>query len=941
MQKKSDVSDPSDAIQTIDLYGVRTNNLKNFTCHIPMNRMTILTGVSGSGKSSLAFDTLYAEGQRRFLESMSAYVRMFLHEMPKPPVDRVEHCLPAIALRQQSSFDHPRSTVCTVTEMLLHIAQLYSVFGEQKCIKCGNRVASDTPAEIARRLNAFGRRLKIVLYAEVKLCEGETAAQRLSALAAGGYQRLWMDEKVVELSDANPEILLDAKAFYVLVDRLIYNPEKGIEGRFSEALEDAFDLGGNCAHVDILDPDSTIHLTFDKRLTCRHCGTVHPKLRPESFDPNSTLGACPMCTGFGMVSGIDWSRVFLPHLSLEADAVIPFRTPRTYDRKFKLLSFCKRQKIPTHVPISSLSTEQLELIKFGKAPFLGVNGYFTHLMAHSNKFTSRIQLARFRGYTPCPECHSSGIGETARHVFIADKTIADVLPMTVAQARAFFESLDAHAIEAAGVKSSLEAILLRLRTLEGVGLDYLTLNRRSKTLSGGEAQRLYLSCGLGRGLSDTLYVLDEPTAGLHPNDTKKLIDVMKSLQKMGNTLVVVEHDTDVIQSADHVVELGPCGGENGGHIIFEGNVAALVKSDTPTGKMLRSPRRNFSAETLLTPASQWISIAHATLHNLNDVSIDIPCKKFVAIAGVSGSGKSTLIHEVLYHHWLVTYAKHDDTDDENTDDAILPVAQAMIRGLDAFDDVIMMEQGALGRSTRACVATMTKAFTAIRTLFAEQPLARKRLMTAGTFSFNSPVGACQTCSGLGTKTIEMMFLNDLTIPCPTCHGKRFQQEVLDVTFNDKNIADILSMTVDEAADFFKAYRGIHKTLHTLSDVGLGYIRLGQSTSTLSGGEFQRLRLSTYLDTDNAEMAKTLFIFDEPTVGLHMQDVACLLHALDRLVEKGASVLVIEHNLDLIAHADYVIELGPGGGPKGGNIIFKGTPKDLARADTPTGRALKN
>ena len=905
-----------------------------------MRQMTVLTGVSGSGKSSLAFDTLYAEGQRRFLESMSTYARMFLDEMPKPPLDRVENCLPAIALRQQSSFDHPRSTLATVTELLVYLAQFFTHMATQHCPKCGGIVGRDTDLVIGERLSAFGRKLKLVVYAEITLAEGETAAQRLSALAVGGYQRLWMNHQIVELSQGDVETLLDTKVFPVLVDRISFKPETGIDGRFSEALEDAFGLGDDRIKIDIIDPDSVQTITFDRRNTCRNCGCIYPKLRPENFDPNSTLGACPVCTGFGSVSGIDWNRVINPSLSIEDDAIIALRTPTTFSRKMQLIGFCERQRIPIDIPFCELTPEQQELVKFGKPPYKGVMGYFEMLQSKNTNFSARIQLARFRGYTPCVSCEGSGISDVARHIDLNGHNFADILRMTVSEALEFFESFSAEHVKAAGCFTPWEAILLRLRTLNGVGLGYLTLNRKSKTLSGGECQRLHLSCGLGRGLTDTLYVLDEPTAGLHPTDSLKLIGVMKQLQEIGNTLVVVEHDPDVIQNADHVIELGPGGGEGGGQIIFEGDVKSLEKSQTPTGSMLRNEARTIPFSDKLR-ASRTLTIENASIHNLKNIKVTIPLGQLVTIAGVSGSGKSTLIHDVLYQSWLMRNPGQDAESDSSTEESLEIDATAQIRGFEQFDEVVMMQQGASGRSLRACVATMSKAFTEIRQLFARQPEAVERDMTPSWFSFNAQQGRCPECEGIGMKTIEMMFLNDLSIQCPVCGGKRYIPEVLAIEYRGKSIHDVLEMTVSEACEFFSDYHGITSSLKTLCDVGLGYIRLGQATSTLSGGEFQRVRLATYLERATSNNAKTLFIFDEPTVGLHMQDVSDLLTALHRLVAHQASVIVIEHNLDLICQSNHVIELGPCGGPGGGRVIFSGTPAELAKSDTPTGRALAN
>lgn len=927
---------------TIDLKGVRTNNLKNISVRIPMRKLTVLTGVSGSGKSSLAFDTLYAEGQRRFLESMSTYVRMFLDEMPKPPVDKIENCLPAIALRQQSSFDHPRSTISTVTELLVHLAQLYANMAEFRCPACGGLVGKDTDAEIEQKLRAFDRRFKLILYVELPCSEGESAAQRLTALATNGYQRLWLDGRIVDLSSGDVETLLDLRTIPVLVDRLVFRPETGLDGRFSEALEEAFRLGDDRIKIDILD-DAPQTLVFDRRNTCRECHRQYPTLRPENFDPNSTLGACPVCTGFGKVSGIDWKRVINPALPLMNDAVIPLRTPKTYARKEQLLAFCARQKLPIDKPFSELTEEQQMLVKFGKPPYKGVMGYFEYLQSQK-KFTARIQLARFRGYTPCEACAGSGMSDIARHARVCGKFFSDLMPMTVSEALAFLESIPREAIEATGSLTPWESALLRLRTMHGVGLGYLALNRKSKTLSGGECQRLHLSCGLGRGLTDTLYVLDEPTAGLHPADSLKLIRVMKQLRDIGNTLVVVEHDADVIREADNLIELGPCGGENGGHIIFQGALEDLIRSDTPTGHMLRSEARTkLTSKGLNT--GKFLTIEHATIHNLKDLTVRIPLQQIVTVVGVSGSGKSTLVHDVLYQNWLMHNAASGDftPDEENEDEdkAEETDTGAVISGFEAFDEVIMMSQKPLGRSSRACVATMTRAFTGIRQIFSEQPQAVSANMTAGWFSFNVGYGRCPECEGIGVKTIEMMFLNDLTVPCPHCGGRRFIPEVLAIRYKGKNISDVLDMTVSEARNFFEEYPSIANPLQTLCDIGLGYVRLGQSTATLSGGEFQRLCIANYLERATRDNARTLFIFDEPTVGLHMQDIENLNIALQRLIARRASVIVIEHNLDLIAQSHHVIELGPEGGPNGGHLLFEGSPKDLSKQDTPTGRALAN
>lgn len=928
---------PRDAIV---LRGVKTNNLQDITCSIPQRAITVLTGVSGSGKSSLAFDTLYAEGQRRFLESMSTYVRMFLSEMPKPPMDSIENCLPAIALRQQSSFEHPRSNVSSVSELWVYVAQLFANAANFSCPACGGVVESDNNKHIVERLEAYGRKLRIVLHAKLNFTEGLTPAEHLSQLVERGYQRLWKDGHILELADAQFEELLDSQSLDVLIDRLIITPDAETPPRLYEALEEGFLLGGGKMTIDILDPDARHSLVFDRQFSCRSCAQVYAPLRPEFFDPNSTLGACPTCTGFGSTTGIDWDKAINPNLSLRQNCVVPFATASKHARLTQLLAFCEREKIDLDVKYSLLDPKEQEMIKFGKGPFKGVMGFFEHLQAKGHKFTNRITLARYRGYVPCAACDETGFSPIARQVRLHGKSIVEVYKMDVDSARSYFEAMPDAIAQGAGSEIPLEEIRLRLRTLSGVGLGYLGLSRKTKTLSGGEAQRLHLSCGLGRGLCDTLYVLDEPTAGLHARDSVRLVGIIKELCALGNTVVVVEHDTEVIGHADYVIELGPEGGERGGQIIFEGDVKGLRESPTPTGQMLRSETRKTINDKAPT-AIGYIEIRGAKRNNLKNVDLKIPLGQLVVIAGVSGSGKSTLIRDVLYEAWLKSTGLDADQDFEAESDDDSPKAVKKrkknnvdkevlktVAGLEHFDEVIMMHQGSAGRSLRASVATMTKAFTNIRTLFSRLPESKASGFEPGHFSYNAARGRCPSCEGLGYKKIEMMFMSDVVVDCDACEGKRYLPEILRIRLRGLNIFDVLSLTVKQAVDFFQNEASIHSALQSLMDVGLGYVRLGQSTSTLSGGEFQRLRLATYLDKGRRANARTLLIFDEPTVGLHMQDVVQFIEAMHILVRMKASVIVIEHNLDFIAHAHHVIELGPDAGPKGGEIVFEGSPKDL-------------
>lgn len=938
----------TNAADAIALYGVKTNNLKNISCQIPLNQFTVLTGVSGSGKSSLAFDTLYAEGQRRFFEAMSTYSRMFLDEMPKPPVDRVENCLPALALRQQSAYNHPRSNVASVSELLFYLAQIYANAGELTCPNCGGRVAKDDETVINQRLAQIGERLRIVLYVHVTLIEGESAASRLESLTAMGYQRLWDHKTIVELADADVETLLKSTAFDVLIDRLIYKKGDKIDSRMSEAIEEAFKLGNGTIHMDILG-DAPQTVTFRKDFACQNCGEVFQPLRAEMFDPNSTIGACPTCTGFGQTSGIDWSKVIATASSIKDDAIRPFATPSKYQRKSQLIAFCERQHIPTDVPYSSLTTEQRELVKFGKSPYKGVAGFFEYLQGNGNKFLNRILLAKYRGYSPCEACGGTGFSAVSRHVSVQGKMLHEILNMSIADARDFFDAVPDEFIQKTGLETPFFETRMRLRTLCHVGLGYLTLNRRTKTLSGGESQRLHLGCGLGRGLTDTLYVLDEPTAGLHPRDSIMLANVIESLRDMGNTIVVVEHDTDIIEHADNVIELGPLAGDLGGEIIFQGTVKELKKSDTPTGRMLRSESRTQPYDVPFDkpcPIGTPIEIFGAYANNLKNIDVAIPTHRLVTVAGVSGSGKSSLVSDVLYA-WI-QIAKSNTIDDSkdsaesnSNDDLSESVAPRCkeIRGLEQFNDIVMMQQQSTGRSARSSILTVCKAFNAIRDLFASQPAAKDAGISATNFSYNSTNGQCHECEGLGYTIIEMMFMSDIRRPCPICEGKRYNSDILAIQYRGKSIADITEMTVSEAVRFFAEYPKITRSLQAFIDVGLGYVHLGQPSSELSGGEFQRFKLAQYLDCP--KMDDTLFIFDEPTVGLHMQDVDCLLRALERIVDAGASVLVVEHNLDFIAHSHYVIELGPDAGPDGGQVVFTGKPANLVKTNTLTAKAMRH
>ena len=939
--------------KNIELYGVETNNLKNIDALFPHRQMTILTGVSGSGKSSLAFDTLYAEGQRRFLESMSTYTRQFLNQMPKPPIRRLENILPAIALRQQSNFAHVRSTVASVSEVLDFIGLFYTNNGEQRCVNCGDIVQTDNILSISKALDESGNgKLRLMVLAEQRI-PAHDRPHFLSRLVERGYMRLWKDGQIISLEGTPLDSLFDAEEYVILIDRVTHTTGEPPSSRLIEAAEEGFRLGDGRLRIDI-HGESIQTLRFDTHFSCRNCHKVYPALRAEFFNPNSTLGACPVCTGFGRVSGIDWHKVIPnPQLSIAEHAIKPFSTRAKRLRYNKLLGFCAQNGIDTHKPWYALTTAEQNLVKFGKGSYHGVTSFFEDLESRTNKFINRITLAHYRGYLPCETCGGCGFSEQTRHVYVNGKTMPDLMQMTVDQVLEAFKAIRAEKNADLESKSEyfLTETLSRLQTMHDVGLGYLTLNRQTKTLSGGEMQRLHLSTGLGRGLTDTLYVLDEPTAGLHARDSLRLIRVMESLRDMGNTVVVVEHDADVIAHGDHILELGPGGGERGGKILFEGTFDELKASDTPTGHIFNHQKHTVFEEKTLRHTNR-IEIRNATLNNLDHLNVDIPLGCLVCVTGVSGSGKSTLVNDILYNTWKAAQNADDDDEPEEDMDDTRDASEepsenignhAEIRGLERISEMILMEQGTLGRSTRANAATMTKAYDEIRKLLSDTNVAKTNGIEPRHFSFNMPDGRCPRCEGHGTVTVEMQFLSDIEMTCEECGGKRFQPQVLEVTWHGKNVDDILNLTVEEAIAFFKEIPAVTRKLEPLLAVGLGYIRIGQETSTLSGGEFQRLRLSTYLSKGRRKITMPrLFIFDEPTTGLHAQDVQQLIAAMHNLVASGESVLVVEHQLDFIAAADHIIDMGPDAGPLGGKVVFQGSPKEmLSLRNNFTAEALRN
>jgi excinuclease ABC subunit A len=938
--------------ESIRVRGARVHNLKNISVDIPHEAITVVTGVSGSGKSSLAFDTIYAEGQRRYVESLSAYARQFLERMEKPDVDEISGIAPAVAIRQKNSTRNPRSTVATATEIYDYLRLLFARCGQTFCIKCGAQVRRDSPDEIATRVLSLapGRRFYVLHQFRMGASSAAGASKRggkktgtapsievlrqaLSDLQKRGFNRLYQEGRIHEFS--SPETLLDVnfeKPVYVLVDRLTVNAES--RSRLVDSIEICYREGQGEAILEFVADgagNSSERLTFNERFECKHDGTLYQEPEPRLFSFNNPYGACPRCQGFGNTIDFDLNLVVPdPSKSFDDGAIEPWTKPRYRTLFQEAKKWARARGIPTNVPWRQLSEEQRGLILEGdpENDYEGVKGFFTWLERKKYKLHVRVFLSRFRGYATCPDCGGTRLRAEARAVRVAGKSITEVCKLTVKEARVFFSSMELSEAQLKIADKILEEIRTRLQFLDEVGLDYLTLNRLTSTLSGGESQRIQLATSLGSHLVSALYVLDEPSIGLHPRDTQRLIDILKSLRDLGNTVLVVEHDPDTIQAADYVIDLGPGAGELGGKLLFAGPYdAMLLEHKSLTGRYLNGELRIPVPNVRHKPAGKFLRVFGASLHNLRNLDLMIPLGTLVVVTGVSGSGKSTLVHDVLYK--ALAAKRVGGSVKEFCD---------RLEGDDEIREVIIVDQSPIGRTPRSNPATYLKAFDAIRDVFAETPDAKRRGYAAGHFSFNVPGGRCETCQGDGTVTVEMQFLADVELICEECRGTRFKSGVLEVRYRGKNVHEVLQLTVREALAFFVNVPKIVSKLKILNEIGLGYLRLGQSATTLSGGEAQRLKLAAHLTrTDNEGI---LYILDEPTTGLHFDDIAKLLSAFRKLLEGGASLLVIEHNLDVIKSADWLIDLGPEGGDQGGKIVATGTPEQVARnTQSHTGRYL--
>ncbi|HVS80213.1 MAG TPA: excinuclease ABC subunit UvrA [Pyrinomonadaceae bacterium] len=958
--------DPAMTQEAIEVRGARVNNLKNISFSIPINQMTVVTGVSGSGKSSLAFDTIYAEGQRRYVESLSAYARQFLERMDKPDVDEIRGISPAIAIRQKNSTRNPRSTVGTQTEVYDYLRLLYARVGTTICRVCGREVYRDSPEsaadEILKQLGE-GTRFFVLFPAKAGLAETEengdalttrtrrhgdtetrgknssprrrvpasprqTITAHVMSLMQRGFTRLLREGQQIDLASPDDYQHEDFENVFVLVDRL--TAREDVRQRLVDSLETCFREGHGRAVIQTAE-DKPRQLRFAEAFECKYDDTVYALPEPRLFSFNNPFGACPTCQGFGNTIGLDLDLVIPnPGLTLREGAIEPWTKPQFDWTKTELRRFCKAERIPMDEPFNQLPRSQQRAIVNGKGEWSGVRGFFEWLDTKKYKLHVRVFLSKYRGYTLCPDCEGARLRQEARDVRVGNKTLPKVSALSIKEASAFFDALELPEEQAAIADRLLFEIRRRLRFLVDVGLDYLTLDRLASTLSGGEAQRIQLATNLGSSLVGALYVLDEPSIGLHPRDNDRLIRLLHNLRDIGNTVLVVEHDAEMMHAADHILDIGPAAGELGGRLIYEGDFRGLLRDSLSlTGRYLRGEAEIKEPKHRRPLQLKRLNIRGAGEHNLKNINVDIPLDMLVCVTGVSGSGKSTLIHDCIY-----AGLKKQRGDWQGH-----VGAYQKLEGGEHIDEVILVDQSPIGRTPRSNPVTYIKVYDAIRETFAHTREAQAHGFEPSHFSFNVPGGRCEACQGDGTVTVEMQFLADVELVCEECKGTRFKQQVLDVRYRGKNIHEVLNMTVREAITFFREVTKITNRLRVLDEVGLGYLRLGQSATTLSGGEAQRVKLAAHLSKRAG--ARSLYIFDEPTTGLHFDDINKLLAAFRALIDADGSLLVIEHNLDVIKTADYIVDLGPEGGDEGGNVVATGAPEEIMRvAASHTGRYLR-
>ena len=906
-----------DPKQNIIIKGAKLHNLKNIDVVIPRNKLVVITGLSGSGKSSLAFDTLYAEGQRRYVESLSSYARQFLGKLHKPKVDYIKGIAPAIAIEQKVNATNPRSTVGTSTEIYDYIKLLFARIGKTFSPISGKEVKKDTVSDVVNYVKNCTENSKLLLLAPLVIDKGRDLKTLLQVLEQQGYARLKWKENIVRIGNFNVEAYRNENLFLV-VDRIVKKENEDFYNRVADAIQTAFFEGKGICFIEDLETKHTIE--FSNKFDLDGLSFLEPNTHLFSF--NNPYGACPTCEGYGNVVGIDEDLV-IPNtgLSIYDDAIFPFKTPSYLHYKESLISVAFQFDIPIHKPWFELTDKQKQLVWNGNKSFHGIHHFFKILEEKSYKIQNRVMLSRYRGKTKCTACNGKRLRQETEFVKINNQTISDLVTLPLDELAAFFKNLQLDKYEQKIGNRLLIEINNRLQFLNNVGLNYLTINRTSNTLSGGESQRINLATSLGSSLVGSMYILDEPSIGLHPKDTKKLIGVLKDLRDLGNTVVVVEHDEDIMREADYIIDIGPEAGTFGGHVVAEGTFKDILKSDSLTAQYLNENLK-IEVPTKRRKSTNKIKIIGARENNLKNIDITIPLNSLSVITGVSGSGKSTLVKNILYPSLQKKLTGYGNKIGQHT---------SITGDFETLKNVEFIDQNPIGRSSRSNPVTYIKAYDDIRALFSNSKLSKIRNYKPKHFSFNVEGGRCEICKGEGEVTIEMQFMADVHLECDSCAGRRFKKEVLEVKINQKNIDDILNLTIDDAVAFFtdNGEKKISQKLKPLQDVGLGYVKLGQSSSTLSGGEAQRIKLASFL-VKGTTKDKTFFIFDEPTTGLHFHDIKKLLASFEALIAKGHSILVIEHNIELIKCADYIIDLGLEGGKNGGSLIFEGAPEQLIK-----------
>lgn len=922
----------------ISIKGARVNNLKNIDLELPLGKFIVMTGVSGSGKSSLAFDTLYAEGQRRYVESLSSYARQFLGRMSKPECDYIKGLPPAIAIEQKVNTRNPRSTVGTATEIYDYLRMLFARIGHTYSPVSGTEVRKHTIEDIVRTALSYPEGTRMAVLADINVPVGRTFAQQLDIYLKEGYTRLEKDGEFLDITDLSEQAdKLHPDDYKLLIDRLSVSSDKDEISRFTDSLETAWFEGGHKAVIKLWGKDGVHTHSFSRQFVADGMEFREPS--DLMFNFNNPYGACPTCEGFGKVMGISEDLVIPDKtLSVYQNCVRCWSGDKMSEWKKQFIHLAPRYNFPVHVPYKDLTDAQKDFLWHGNSMWEGIDGFFRWLDKNQDRIQYRVLKARYRGKTTCPDCNGSRLRPDAEYVKIGGKSITELVRMPVSDLKPWFDALTMSETDQAVGKRLLVEIKQRLQFLLDVGLGYLTLDRLSNSLSGGESQRINLAASLGSSLVGSLYILDEPSIGLHSRDTHKLIQVLRNLQQIGNTVIVVEHDEDIMLSADEIVDIGPDAGRLGGKIIFQGDLKKSLKNKNKSGSYTIDFLQGNRTIPVPDHRRQWkknVKVEGAAENNLKDIDVTFPLNVMTVVTGVSGSGKSTLVHEILYKGMLRTLGEAGDT----------PGTHRAITGdIRDVTGIEFVDQNPIGTSSRSNPATYLKAYDEIRKLFSEQQLAKQMGYTPAYFSFNTDGGRCEECQGEGTITIPMQFMADIKVECDCCHGKRFKQEVLDVEYRGKNIHDVLDMTVNQAIEFFSEVNGtdekrIVKRLKPLQDVGLGYIKLGQSSSTLSGGENQRVKLAWFIAQEKQQ--GTIFIFDEPTTGLHFNDISVLMKSLNRLVDKGNTVIIIEHNMDVVKCADWVIDIGPEGGEAGGNVVATGTPEQIAECpDSYTGQYLK-